>query len=289
MLNWRRRNLLTTDLSTAGYLILTGILILIFQEKLAHSLVHLLFRLGIILLITVLVYLQRKKANKFIRFIQSFYPFVLLAYTFGETAYLNHLFFQHSFDSIIIHWELVLFGSQPSIEFSRHFPEHWFAELLNFSYLSYYFMTLGLALVYYFRYPQEAEKMIFIIITSLYIYYLIFILIPTEGPQYYLPAPLNQAIRSGIFSDLVQFVEHYGDKPTGAFPSSHVGMSFIYLILTYRKLPKLFWLLLPFVLLICMATVYIKAHYALDVIGGMVSAPLIYLVARWMHTKIVNP
>jgi len=275
-----------TDLSTAVYLLFTGLLILIFPQQLAHSSIHLFFRLGVFLFMTVLIVLQHKRKSKILTFIQLFYPLVLLTYAFGETAYFNHLFFSQPFDPWLFHTDQRIFGFQPAIEFSKHLSQAWIGELLNLSYFLYYFMTVGVAFAFYIRYPELAEKVIFIIITSFYIYYLIFIFFPSEGPRYFLTAPLNQPVHSGIFSNLVQTVEHYGDYPTGAFPSSHVGVAVIYLLLTFRKLPRLFWLLFPFVILICFATVYIKAHYAIDVLGGLISAPLIYLLSIWIYERL---
>ena len=38
--------------------------------------------------------------------------------------------------------------------------------------------------------------------------------------------------------------------------------------------------------LMCFATVYIQAHYAIDVIGGWVSGALIYIVLHFLYGKI---
>jgi len=77
-----------------------------------------------------------------------------------------------------------------------------------------------------------------------------------------------------------------GERPTAAFPSSHVGMSTILMIMAWRGSRKLFWCLMPFYLLLCAATVYIQAHYVIDVIVGFVSAFGVYVLAtrvfkRW--------
>ena len=67
-----------------------------------------------------------------------------------------------------------------------------------------------------------------------------------------------------------------GETPTGAFPSSHVGISWIILIIASKTYKKLLIVIYPFALLICFSTVYIKAHYLVDVIAGFISAPFLY-------------
>jgi membrane-associated phospholipid phosphatase len=42
-------------------------------------------------------------------------------------------------------------------------------------------------------------------------------------------------------------------------------------------LRKLFWWLLPVALLLVASTVYIKAHYLIDVFAGLLVAPLFYV------------
>ena len=67
-----------------------------------------------------------------------------------------------------------------------------------------------------------------------------------------------------------------GEKPTGAFPSSHVGMTLIYLWLLFRSERKAFWVVLPLACLLLTSTVYLKAHYLVDVLAGCVVAPVVY-------------
>jgi membrane-associated phospholipid phosphatase len=42
---------------------------------------------------------------------------------------------------------------------------------------------------------------------------------------------------------------------------------------------------LPFVIGICFATVYLKAHYLVDVIGGMLSVPVFILLTDGLYNK----
>ena len=89
----------------------------------------------------------------------------------------------------------------------------------------------------------------------------------------------------GFFYNLVEASQEVGERPTAAFPSSHVGISTIIMIMAYRVNKKLCCFLAPFYVLLCCATVYIQAHYLIDVIAGWVSAVCIYIAATWMYKR----
>ena len=89
----------------------------------------------------------------------------------------------------------------------------------------------------------------------------------------------------GIFYHLITDVHNAGEHPTAAFPSSHVGISVIALLMAGRARSKgLFFTLLPFVVLICFATVYIRAHYAIDVLGGLIAAAAFYFLWNYIYS-----
>lgn len=146
-------------------------------------------------------------------------------------------------------------------------------------------------------------------VTSFFIYYLIYILVPVAGPQFYFPAIGMDNVMAqhfpaigdyfnhndillpgpgfdhGFFYNLVEASQEVGERPTAAFPSSHVGISTIIMIMAYRVNKKLCCFLAPFYVLLCCATVYIQAHYLIDVIAGWVSAVCIYIAATWMYKR----
>ena len=70
-----------------------------------------------------------------------------------------------------------------------------------------------------------------------------------------------------------------GERPTAAFPSSHVGVSTVCMWLAYHaRNRRLLYFLTPFYVFLCLATVYIQAHYAIDAIAGLVSGTLLYFI-----------
>jgi membrane-associated phospholipid phosphatase len=275
------------DIATLLYLLISMFLIAFFRKKLDNADFHFLINFYLILGIMSLVAIHSKWKNPTINFVHLTYPLLLLSYFYGETAYLNHIFFAKDLDPIFIRLDNYIFGFQPSIEFSKHFHLKWFGEILNFSYFSYYFQTIGISLFFYIFRKNFVEKTIFYVISSFYIFYLIFIVLPVVGPQYYFAYPLSQALDTGIFSHAVKFIQKIGEHPTGSFPSSHVGMSIIIAIISFKYFRRLFYFILPFTFLILFSTVYIKAHYAVDVFAGIISAPIVLYLSK-LNWKFMN-
>ncbi|GHV43982.1 hypothetical protein FACS1894180_4630 [Bacteroidia bacterium] len=96
---------------------------------------------------------------------------------------------------------------------------------------------------------------------------------PVEGPQFYFTD--NQIPEGYFFYKLLSVIQFYGEERTGAFPSSHVGMTLIMLMIFFRYRRSFFYALLPVCIVLVLSTVYVKAHYVIDVVGGVISAPII--------------
>lgn len=269
------------DLIVISYLIDTLILSFFISDS-GLRLQPILFRVVAIGAIGFIIFHNNREPNKITSAIRFFYPVVLLSYVYGETAIFNTIFFKTSFDGFLANIENQIFGFQPALVFAVNYSSVFINELLNFSYFSYYLFVFGFAILAWKSSVEIGQKVLFIIINSFIIYYVFFILFPSFGPQYYflngeLPAP------QGVFPKLIHLIQFFGEAPTGAFPSSHVGMMVIFLILAAKYYRKFLFLTLVFTILIIPATVYIKAHYAIDIIGGIISAPIIYFISLKMY------
>ncbi len=86
---------------------------------------------------------------------------------------------------------------------------------------------------------------------------------------------------------MLDIVHNAGERPTAAFPSSHVGVTTVIMLLAAHTRSKgLFFSMLPFYIIMCFATVYIYAHYAIDSIAGLLTGIVIYWVLRLRAKKM---
>ena len=236
-----------------------------------------LTRIIFVLAFTFSLVIKNKISYNFFQLLQNILVFALMTFLYKETATLNTLIFP-KIDEFLSNLDQNIFKFQPSIEFSKHFNSLFFSELFYFGYFCYYLLPLVVLGILYKFLPQKIEEFGFILISSFLLYYFIFIIIPAEGPQFYFTFPDNYIEAQGIFGNAIKLIQKNGEAPTAAFPSSHVGISWIVIFWLYQNFRKSVKYFLPFVILLMFSTVYIKAHYFVDVVAGFLTAPIVFFL-----------
>lgn len=249
------------------------------------------------------------RPTRFMLLLRVIVQMVFLSWWYPDTYELNRVL--PNLDHVFAQCEQTLFGCQPSLLFSQVVPDGWFSELMCMGYVSYFPLITLTTLYYFFCRYDEFLKASFIILSSFFVYYVIFVLLPVTGPQFYYLAVGTEKIAEGVFPNLGDwFLTHSermaapgwsdgffyhlldlthdaGERPTAAFPSSHVGVTTILMMLALRTRCRwLVFTMLPFYVLMCLSTVYIYAHYAIDAIAGFVTAVGFYYALRYIYTTI---
>ena len=304
-----KKGLLAVEWVMMGYLVLTLLLMLFTYTKIQDPEPMLWGRFRIVMMTLALWAVYRMIPCRFTHLCRIGAQLALLSWWYPDTYLLNRIF--PNLDHVFAGYEQQLFGYQPALFFAQSWSHPVFSELMHLGYASYFPMIALVTLFYFFWRFKEFDRTAFIILTSFFIYYVIFIFLPVTGPQYYYLAAGTENIAQGIFPNVYDyFATHHqalpmpgysdgffyhmvdnahaaGERPTAAFPSSHVGVTTILMILAWCSRNKiLFYGMLPLFVLMCFATVYIQAHYAIDVIGGWVSGIVIYAVLHFLYGKI---
>ena len=300
-----RRGLLEVEWVIMGYLMLTLLLMLFTWTKLPDPEPMLWGRFRVVVSTLALWGVYRLVPCRFTMLCRVTLQLALLSWWYPDTFSLNRIFpnLDHHFAAL----EQSIFGCQPALEFANHWTHPVWSELMYLGYSS-YFLLISIVVVYYFiwRY-EEFHRTVFIILTSFFVYYVIFVALPVTGPQYYYLAAGLDNISQGVFPNVGDyFLTHdemmkmpgyedgwfyqimvnahsAGERPTAAFPSSHVGVTVILLLLAWRsKSRPLIWFVFTLFLLMCLATVYIRAHYVIDVFAGLLSAIIMYITLHYI-------
>lgn len=292
---------------TLIYMLFTTILLGIYWKGIADPMSMIVTRLIMLAAMGAMYGIYRWYPCRALRILRVFPPLLGLAVWYPETYdFCSQLpYLDHVFAGI----DQTLFGCQPALVFNTVVTSTFWSEAFNMGYYAYYYM-MGTTLVFYLlcRYP-EADKAGFVFLASFFLFYLIFEFLPVAGPQYYFKAVGVEAAETGvfpavgyyfqthtemlmpeikgIFSQLVLSAQEMGERPTAAFPSSHVGMSTVTMLLAWQAKNKwLFWIMMPFYLLLCCATVYIQAHYLIDSICGFFTAILFFALTCWLYNLL---
>jgi len=225
--------------------------------------------------------------NRIIRFIRLFYPQLLYIFFFSEAILLSQLFYNnYSFDWFFSQIDLMLFGSQPSITFHQLIPNtRLITELVFFSYFFFFpLICSGWWLLYLQGRMREAVRAFSITTISFYILFLVFIFFPVKGPKYFFPYLNNiwyNNFEGFFFTSFMRNLFNHMNLAGAAFPSSHVALSLVGILLNRRYNWPLALVFIAPTILLFFSTVFIYAHYVVDVIGGIISGILLYyLVPR---------
>lgn len=298
-----KRGLTTYEWAVMAYTLFTLVFIFFTYTKLGSPQALILNRLRIVAMTGALWLVYRLVPCKLTMFARAIAQVALLAWWYPDTYELNRIL--PNLDHYFAQWEQLVFGCQPALTFSLAMPQWWFSELMSLGYASYY-PLLVVVLLYYFvcRY-HEFERATFVLLASFFAYYVIFDLLPVVGPQFYYAAIgidqvakgffpsvgdyfnthsemlKNPGWEEGLFYQLVSCAHDAGERPTAAFPSSHVGVTVVILMLAWHAQTRrqwLFWTIMPFFVLMFFATVYIQAHYLIDALAGLLSGVLFYIL-----------
>ena len=295
------KGLMAYEWVVMGYLVMTLFLILFTYTKLQYPEAMMWGRLRIAAITVALWGVYRLMPCRLTRLIRVVVQMALLAWWYPDTYELNRLF--PNLDHVFATWEQELFGMQPALVFAAQYPQAIVSELMCLGYASYYPLMAVVLLYYYFKKNFEFERASYILIASFFIYYVIFVFLPVAGPQYYYLAVGLDNIAQGVFPHIGDYFSTHqealavpgwnegffyhmvedahaaGERPTAAFPSSHVGITTVLLCLAaHTKSWRLTAFIIPFFVLMFAATVYIQAHYLIDAIAGLLTGVLFYTI-----------
>ncbi|MBD1929941.1 inositol phosphorylceramide synthase [Trichocoleus sp. FACHB-90] len=93
-------------------------------------------------------------------------------------------------------------------------------------------------------------------------------------------------VSKDIFSTIVAYI-YSVDKPYNCFPSLHVSLSMICLLYWIKTSPVIKIPMSIFVALIILSTLFIKQHYVLDVMCGIILGILTFYIGQVFNFKFI--
>jgi membrane-associated phospholipid phosphatase len=296
-----KKGLLAVEWIAMGYLLLTLLMMAVLWDKLVSPEQMIKGRITFVLVTLAAWGVYWLKPCRLTMFLRIAVQMVFLSWWYPDTYELNRML--PNLDHMFAGCEQAVFGCQPALLFAQKVPWGWFSELMCMGYIS-YFPMMTILLIYYFFYRyNEFLKAAFVLLGAFFIFYVIFIFLPVTGPQFYYLAVGPEKIAASVFPNLgdwflthsermavpgwtdgffyhiLEMAHNAGERPTAAFPSSHVGITTVVMLLAHHThCRKLVLGMLPFYILMCLSTVYILAHYAIDALTGLFTGVVLYFV-----------
>lgn len=308
------RGLLWLEWAMVIYAVLTTLFIVATWSRL-HEPVQMLWGRGQALLMTLALWgAYRLFPCRLTLFSRVGGQMLFLGWWYPDTFELNRIF--PNLDAFFAQAEQSIFGFQPALTFCQEYASPIVSELLSLGYVSYYPMIAAIVLFYFFFRYERFLRTSFIILASFFLFYIIFVLLPVAGPQFYYQAVGTDHIAQGVFPWLGDYFDRLpfdisnqdyslpipgwkdglfyqllldahnaGERPTAAFPSSHVGITTVVLWLAHEaRNRRLLFSMLPLAVLMFFATFYVQAHYVIDAIAGLLVGTLMYFLFRWLYS-----
>jgi len=293
------RSLRPVDVLIAVFLVILTILVFSFSRTIPYW----EFLSGINCLagavIIVIAYFSATTRSRILRWIHDWYPVPSIFLLFKEVHVIIQLSARLDWDPLLINGDRAIFGTDPTVWLASYSTPI-LTEVLQIAYVSYYFIMLTVGIELYLQREQNKFSFTFFtIVLGFFLSYLGYLAFPAVGPRFTLHhfEQLNSDL-PGVWctESLRNFINAGESIPSDAvhavllaqrdaFPSGHTEMTLLSMYLAYRYTLRSRFLLTVLGILLIISTVYLRYHYVVDVLGGIVFMLLTVFAAprlfRW--------
>lgn len=248
---------------------------------------QLIFKYSVLALVIIsLTALNRRTpGSRLFSFLHAFIPIISVVIIFNSLGDIIPFIRQRYYDDVLIRIDYMLFAVHPTVWMER-FNNTLLTALFQVAYISYYVMPIALGASLFLKDKQgEFETAVFTIILCFYLSYIGYMLFPAVGPRFTMDHLQTMDLQAGPMTRWIQqtlnTLEH---NKTDAFPSGHTAVALVSLFYAWKYRERvLFGVLAPAVSALIVSTVYLRYHYVIDVIAGILLAVLTIFISPWMH------
>ncbi len=234
--------------------------------------------------------------NRSILLFRDWYLYPGILFIYMQASSIPYPIHGRDYDDILIMLDRMIFGGDPT-HWIYQFAHPLITEILQIAYSSYYIFYIALFYELYRRGDKkEFQSGGMLVVYAFYLSYIGYLLVPAVGPRFTLhDFSMTDAELPGLFLTeyLRLFINSGGGVPAGGldpisyvnrdtFPSGHTELTLIAMYLAFTLKAKIRWGLLVIGSLLIISTVYMRYHYVVDVMAGM----LVFLSAVWSGKRI---
>lgn len=178
--------------------------------------------------------------------------------------------------------EILFFGRNPVLMMEKFITSGrtaWFS-IAYLSYFWYFPITFG---VLFIKHKIKEFHILSLAVAIIaYLGFVGYLTMPAVGPFYAQQHIFSKNLQGQSIANFTfNLIDTYGYNK-GTFPSLHAAFSLTFLLFTFKHLRKLFYIYLPLVISLLISTIYLRQHYVIDLIAGLVLS----LFALYVAPKI---
>jgi PAP2 superfamily len=223
-----------------------------------------------------LVALSRKEglAGERMRLLANY---LFTCWFYGATSRVTHALRTPTFDGTLLACDEWLFGKTPAVSL-QPIIRPWLTDVLSICYLS-YLIYLQMVVFWAFGQPQRIiQRFGASIFAGFASGFLTYLLLPALGPGGAFPSLFSIPLHGSFLTWLNDFVVTRGAAIYGTFPSLHLFMTLLLLDNDRRDCRVRFWIMLGPAIGLTVSTMYLRYHYATDLLAGVVYFFVIHAV-----------
>lgn len=214
-----------------------------------------------------------------------FFPALIVIVYFNELHFLiPHTKF-YDMDQFLILADYWLFGSIHPVIWISSYSNPLVNDIMQLVYSTFY--ILPLSLVIYLAFQKDRMMIINslrVLIMGFLLSYIMYFFVSALGPRFYQENLFsNQLDGSALFWSIHNWINDMEKINWDAFPSGHTAIAVLSAMLasTYRlRIKLIYWIL---TIGIIFSTVYLRYHYVVDVIAGIIFALIVWRLNEKWH------
>jgi len=277
-------NLNATDLLVVLFTTFLSILAIIFNAKVIYWKEIVGINILLQSFIFTLAYYDEHKSSMFTHQLRFWYLVPMIFLSFKEIYNLVDPIRGKIYDDLLIQADRFLFGTDPT-KLLYHIANPYLTELLQIVYGTFFFLPiiLGISLLCKDR-KKELYYLAFIMVLGFFLSYIGYILLPAIGPRFTLHdfSITNIELPGLHLTNFLREIVNAGESiPAGtpnpalvvqrdAFPSGHTQMTLLVMYLSVKFKSRSRYFLIPNGTLLIFSTVYLRYHYVVDLIAGII-------------------
>jgi membrane-associated phospholipid phosphatase len=271
------------DFVTISYQLIVLCVIVLHFRAIPNVLFFVLFQL---LVVVFLFWLPFADDSPVFRWLKNWNMLLIVPLNFSTLPYLVHNVHPKDFDNLLIQIDYRLFGTHPTV-WMESWMVPWLTEYLQVIYATFYFLPIVLA-VYLLRKNRipDFRYFVFIIVLEYYLSYLGYFIVPALGPRFTLEHLQNNPLSGLWISDILrETLNKLESVQRDAFPSGHTAGTLLTMWYARKHSKSYFRILLVVGSSLIFSTVYLRYHYVIDVLAGVVLAGIVMAIAPLLYRK----
>lgn len=290
--------LLGADWYFLGMIAIYTIILIIFHKQIPN--VGMFFMQNVFLTLTIISIAtlgKYRSGNLFIN-IHRYYHLPIIYVIFMQVFVYISVLNPHDYDQILAGWDRALFGMNPT-EYIQQFAFPALTEFLQIAYVLFYFHAFAQSIELNLRgLYEEAESVTRTIVFGFLLSYVMYVFMPAIGPRFSVHdyASISTDLPGLWLTDALRTIIDTGDgfrdktldpalqMHRNCMPSGHTMMTLMNMILAFRYRSKLRWVFLIMGISLIIATVYLRYHYVVDVLAGIILAFVALGLESWIYS-----